>query len=350
MLAFQSKSIVKDFLNTLFANFLQPLILKPTRITENQKPLIDKIFINSVDNNARSGNLISKISVHVPDFLILDQKLCKFKQKPEFKRDFKNFDENEYVSAIKNKDLLPMSDTTNLEEKFKNFQNSILYTINEHAPFKKVTKRQAKLRRKPWITTGILKSISIKNKLYKRFLKSKDNIWYQRCKYYRDMLNHLLRKSTRIYFMEYFENCKKNSKNIWMGINDLLKKLSRKNKCDISLKIDGSVVSNQKTPANHFNKFFTGIAQDLVNKLGNNTKKFSDYLPNRQSNSLFIYPVSEFEVCDQISNLDAKKSADAYDIPIMMVKAIKDVIVGPLTILINESFSTGYCPKLLKYA
>ena len=74
--------------------------------------------------------------------------------------------------------------------------------------------------------------------------------------------------------MEYFENCKKNSKKIWMGINDLLKKSSRKNKCDISLKIDGNVVSNQKTVANHFNKFFTGIAQDLANKLGNNTKKF----------------------------------------------------------------------------
>ena len=33
-----------------------------------------------------------------------------------------------------------------------------------------------------------------------------------------------------------------------------------------------------------------------------------------------------------------------------MVKAIKDDIVGPLTILINESFSSGYCPKILKYA
>ena len=33
-----------------------------------------------------------------------------------------------------------------------------------------------------------------------------------------------------------------------------------------------------------------------------------------------------------------------------MVKAIKDDIVGPLTILINESFSTGYCPKISKYA
>ena len=94
----------------------------------------------------------------------------------------------------------------------------------------------------------------------------------------------------------------------------------------------------------------TNFLQNLVNKLGNTTKKFSDYLPNCQSNNLFSNPVSEFDVCDQSSTLDAKKSADAYDIPTMMVNAITDVIVGPLTIRINESFSTGYCPKLVKYA
>ena len=90
LLAFQSKPVVEDFLNTMFANFLQPLILKPTRRTENQKPsLIDNIFINSVDNTAWSGHLISEISDHMPNCLLLDQKLSKFKQKPEFKRDFK---------------------------------------------------------------------------------------------------------------------------------------------------------------------------------------------------------------------------------------------------------------------
>ncbi len=81
LLAFESKHIVEEFLNTVFANFLQPLILKPTRIIENQKPsLIDNIFINSVDINAWSGNLIAKISDHMPNFLILDKKLSKNNQ------------------------------------------------------------------------------------------------------------------------------------------------------------------------------------------------------------------------------------------------------------------------------
>ena len=352
MLAFESNSFVEDFLNTIFANFLQPLILKPTRVTKNQKPsLIDNIFINYTDNSAWSGNLIANISDHMPNFLVIDQKVSKMKQKPLFKRDFKHFIANEYVSEISSKNLLPMNySTINLDGKFQHFQDSILSSINVHAPLKKVSKKQAKLRRKPWITTGILKSISIKNKLYKRFFKSKDQFWYQRYKYYRDMLNHLLRKSKRIYFKDYFQNCKNNSKKIWMGINDLIRKSNKKKQSDISLKIGNSVVNNQKIVANHFNKFFTGIAKDLVNKLGKTSKKFTDYLHNPQSNSLFLNLVLEFEVSDEISNLDAKKSVDAYDIPIKMIKIIKDQIIGPLTILVNESFTTGYCPTLLKYA
>ena len=61
-------------------------------------------------------------------------------------------------------------------------------------------------------------------------------------------------------------------------------------------------------------------------------------------------PVTELEFNDVISSLDAKKSSDAYGIPIKLVKVIKDAIIGPLTLLINESFTSGYCPQIMKYA
>ena len=68
-----------------------------------------------------------------------------------------------------------------------------------------------------------------------------------------------------------------------------------------------------------------------MNRLGSTTKKYTDCLNNPQPNSLFFNLVTEFEVSDIISNLDAKKSADAYGISIKLVKLIKYAIVGPLT-------------------
>ena len=46
-------------------------------------------------------------------------------------------------------------------EKFNAFQDSLLNVINKHVPFKKISRKVHRLRTKPWITTGILKSISI---------------------------------------------------------------------------------------------------------------------------------------------------------------------------------------------
>ena len=163
----------------------------------------------------------------MPNFVILNKNVSKIKRVSQFKRNFKKFNENDFISEINSTELLPHN-LTDLEEKFKHFQENILESINKHAPLERVSKRQAKLSKKPWITSGILKSISIKNKLYKRFLKSKDNFWYQRYKYYREMLNRLIRKSKGNYLCNYFEKCKNNAKKTWKGINDLLGKSSKK--------------------------------------------------------------------------------------------------------------------------
>ena len=208
----------------MFSNFLQPLILQPTRFMNSNKPsLIDNIFINSIDIIATSGNLIPKITDHMPNFLLLERKLCKQTKPSIMKRDFTNFDELKYLNDIEN---LYFSLTThggqNLDSCFAAFQNNITDIMEKYAPIKTLSKQQRKQQRKPWITNGILKSISIKNKLYKKFLKSKDTFWYQRYKYYRDTLNHLIRRSKRNHYRSYFETFKNNSKHIWKGVNELI--------------------------------------------------------------------------------------------------------------------------------
>ena len=58
----------------MLSNFYQPHILQPTHFANHYKPsLIDNIFINSIEFGTISGNLISKISDHMPNFLILDK-------------------------------------------------------------------------------------------------------------------------------------------------------------------------------------------------------------------------------------------------------------------------------------
>ena len=47
-------------------------ILGPTRFVEHNKPsLIDNIFVNFSDMHCTSGNMIEKITDHLPNFLLI---------------------------------------------------------------------------------------------------------------------------------------------------------------------------------------------------------------------------------------------------------------------------------------
>ena len=50
-------------------------------------------------------------------------------------------------------------DENNFDELFNNFHSIITQTIDKHAPLKKLTRKQQRLQRRPWITKGIVISI-----------------------------------------------------------------------------------------------------------------------------------------------------------------------------------------------
>lgn len=54
------------------SNYLLPYILQPSRVTDRSATLIDNIFANTFNFNALSGDLVTKISDHLPQFLITE--------------------------------------------------------------------------------------------------------------------------------------------------------------------------------------------------------------------------------------------------------------------------------------
>ena len=82
------------------------------------------------------------------------------------------------------------------------------------------------MKTKPWITLGIQKSISVKNKLMKKFINKKDPQKKAKChknyKKYRNLLSTLLKESKQIYYTKYFENNWNNIRNILKGIKTII--------------------------------------------------------------------------------------------------------------------------------
>ena len=71
---------------------------------------------------------------------------------------------------------------------------------DECIPLKKCTSKHKRDPRSPWITKGILKSINTKNKLYKQYLQSPNDIRRQKFVTFRNKLHTIIRKSKRSFF------------------------------------------------------------------------------------------------------------------------------------------------------
>ena len=65
-------------------------------------------------------------------------------------------------------------DEQNVNYSTESFLNKINSLLSNYAPLKKINKYKLKFRSKPWITTGLQKSISVKNKFLTNFIKKKD--------------------------------------------------------------------------------------------------------------------------------------------------------------------------------
>ena len=175
-----------------------PYILHPTRVAGHLQTIIGNIFFYCVSKEAICGNLTSTISDHLAQVLFIPS---MFIDNPNtksniFERSWTNFNQAEFVMDYFDKDW---SNILNLKH-----GNVNVSMENFEAPFKKISKYKLKFKTKPWITAALQKSISIKNALFKRYVKLKSpvkkNEVHQQYKYYRNILSTLMKKSKQNYY------------------------------------------------------------------------------------------------------------------------------------------------------
>ena len=135
--------------------------------------------------------------------------------------------------------------------------------LDTYAPLKRVNKYKIQYESKPWITLGLQKSKSVKNKLLKNFINKKDSIlkeeFHTNYKKYRNLLSMLMKKSKQAYYDKYFEKNWNNIKNMWKRIKSV-----------ISLK---TVASNVPTVLSLDNGNTTTNPYDITNTFNNKTTK-----------------------------------------------------------------------------
>ena len=89
-------------------------------------------------------------------------------------------------------------DDLNADNSTKINLDKINMLLDTYPPLKKINKCKLKFISKPWITLGLQKSISVKNKLLKNFINKKDPTlkeeFHNKYKKYRNLHSTLMKK------------------------------------------------------------------------------------------------------------------------------------------------------------
>ena len=233
------------------------------------------------------------ISDHLPQFAIFHSPETRDTGKTDvFKKDWSKFDQENFILDfldINWDDDFARYDL-NPDQCFESFDTKMQKLLEQHLPTIKLTKKQIKTRQKPWITPGIVRSMSKRDHYFRKFTKSKnvDNKTYfhNLFKTYRNMIVTLCRQSISIlnfysqYFRQYFSNMHK----MWAGVRELISLKSR-SPSPISLSVGNSTISEPETVANYFNDFFSTIAENIQSSIPPTRDNFSTFLRNRNQNS-----------------------------------------------------------------
>ena len=89
LLNYNTHNYTNEFMNNMISHYLLPHILHPTRVTDHSATVIDNIFFNNTTSyETVSGNIMTHISDHFPQFIILNKTNIDYNRYSFSKRDF----------------------------------------------------------------------------------------------------------------------------------------------------------------------------------------------------------------------------------------------------------------------
>ena len=177
-----------------------------------------------------------------------------------------------------------------------------------------------------WITIGLAKSCETKNKLYLKWRKNRSVRNWNDYQNYKRKLDKIIAKAKYDYYDNKFSSCKSDLKKTWSNINQILGR-KRRNRL---------LTFNSPDAPHNFNKYFTSIASNLINKnypgTPNSDSSYCKYLkPNTNKFNDIAFDIMDLE--QFIANLNNSKCT--YFSP-KVIKGVSNKLCPILIQLFNK--------------
>ena len=214
--------------------------------------MLDHIYTNIGNTRTSSGVALFELSDHLPTFFMVQNTICCVKNDTKFIRCMKHFVLEDFLTDLNAKmsEIRLNYSETNVNTDVCNITFAFKSVLDIHAPLRPQTRKEKTLSKKSWITTGLLKSIKTKNRLFRKLFKSnnpKEKTFYKK---YLNKLTHVKEAAKRNYNENLIKTNSKNSSQTWSAIREIIdcKHSSNKLKLASTISIENQFYKTDSKP------------------------------------------------------------------------------------------------------
>ena len=219
---------------------------------------------------------------------------------------------------------------------------------------RKAKRKENRLKLKPWLAPGILRSIQKKNSVFKQLHKLHNEKLLQQYKSYHNVLNRTIIRTKQLYYKQNLSENENNPEKIWKTIFKLsnIKQRTRVIPHKPKKETSNDEVTDTQDIVNYLNNFFVNIGPEMTKTISA-TKFPAPSKPKTFSSthhSLFLFPSTPPEVCNVIDQMKDKNANCSIDCDTKLVKYGKIVNESFLSQLYNSCQLQGVFPNIFKIA
>jgi len=326
------------------------LIKEATRVTENTESLIDHIYTTFPDKVTQSGVLHTGMSDHSFIYAIMGKETntsVNGHQNYSINRNYKRFNDVYFKSDMCKVNWCSITTHNNIDDAVQDFESKFAEVANRHAPLRK---KRVRHTISPWLTDDIVKAMRERDDVKKRASKSKSPKLWDEYRSLRNSVNSMIKRSKKNFINDEIQS--KDPKKIWKGLRHIVP--GKTKDCNIkSIMTETGEKTSSYDIANELNDYFANIGPNLAKKISDDNVRndIHHVCTNANNSSTFNFNlVTENCVLEQIQLLSNNKATGVDNMCVKLLKLSADVIVAPLTYIINVSLVSGTFPQNWKSA
>jgi hypothetical protein len=197
----------------------------------------------------------------------------------------------------------------------------------------------------PWINNEFINAVNERDYLLKVAATSKDPVDWKNFRQKRNFVNRLKNQLKSSHYRNSIREIRDDPKKLLRKVKELIPDASSNKINDLTLD-DGSVISDSKSIANHFNQFFVNVGSKLASKFQRtDTSRIHVHDP---VNTFVFKPFTFLEVSKTLNSLDVNKASGTDGVNVRLLKEGEMVLTDKLLFIFNLSITSGIVPGVWK--